>query len=63
MEKRLLTIENIKRLVLNSNIDWTNHFLNQLSKRNISINDVKLGINNGKIIEYYYNDYPYFQVV
>ena len=28
-------------------------------QRNILISDVKTAINNGKIIEYYYDDYPY----
>jgi hypothetical protein len=59
LKENLLNIDNIKDCVLNHKIDWTNHCLNRLSKRNISISDVKFGINNGKIIEYYYDDYPF----
>lgn len=59
MEKEFLTIENIRNYVLDYKIDWTNHCLNRLNKRNISISDVKYGIDNGIIIEYYYEDYPY----
>ena len=40
-------------------IDWTKHCLNRLNQRDIMISDVKEGIRNGKIIEYYYDDYPY----
>ena len=35
------------------------HCLNRLNQRNISIQDVKTAIQNGCIIEYYYDDYPY----
>lgn len=59
MLDKLLNINNIRKHILNYEIDWTNHCLNRLSKRNISLADVKCGINNGKIIEYYYNDYPF----
>lgn len=55
----ILNIANIREKIFNHKVDWTNHCLNRLSKRNISISDVKHGINNGKIIEYYYNDYPF----
>ncbi|MBR2743779.1 MAG: DUF4258 domain-containing protein [Clostridia bacterium] len=54
-----LTIDNIRSCILKYRVDWTNHCLNRLSKRNITISDVKNGINNGKIIEYYYDDYPF----
>ena len=40
-------------------IDWTKHCLNRLNQRNILISDVKEAVKNGKIIEYYYDDYPY----
>ncbi len=35
------------------------HYLNRLNKRNILMIDVKEAINNGKIIEYYFDDYPH----
>ena len=59
MKEELLTIENIRKYVSKGKVDWTNHCLNRLNKRNISISNVKTGIKNGKIIEYYYDDYPY----
>ena len=59
MEEKILNIENIRNFVINYKIDWTNHCLNRLTKRDISISDVKFAINNGKIIEYYYDDYPF----
>jgi len=55
----LLNIHNIRNHIVNGKIDWTNHCLNRLNKRNIFISDVKVAIKNGKIIEYYYEDYPY----
>jgi hypothetical protein len=33
--------------------------LNRINQREILSIDVKNAINNGKIIEYYYDDYPY----
>ena len=54
-----LNINLIKDYVNTRKIDWTKHCLNRLSQRNISILDVKTAINNGKILEYYYEDYPY----
>ena len=59
MNEKILTIDNINNYIQNNMIDWTNHCLNRLNKRNISISDVKYGINNGNIIEYYYDDYPF----
>lgn len=55
----LLNIEIIKKYMTKRRIDWTKHCLNRLNQRNISISDVKNAINNGEIIEYYYEDYPY----
>ena len=54
-----LDIENIKECIRKRKIIWTNHCLNKMNQRNISILDVKFAIENGKIIEYYYDDYPY----
>ena len=59
MEKDLLNIEVIKEYIAKRKIDWTKHCLNRLNQRNILISDVKTAVNNGKIIEYYYDDYPY----
>lgn len=59
MNKNLLDIENIKEYIDKSKIDWTKHCLNRLNQRDILISDVKTAINNGNIIEHYYDDYPY----
>lgn len=59
MNENLLKIEIIKEYVKKRKINWTKHCLNRLNKRNILIADVKNAINNGKIIEYYNEDYPY----
>ena len=57
MEK--LNIDKIKRLVEEEKMRWTNHALIRLFQRNISREDIKNAIMNGKIIEEYENDYPY----
>ena len=54
-----IDIKIIRKLVIERKIDWTVHCLNRLNQRNISIQDVKTAIQNGCIIEYYYDDYPY----
>ena len=59
LKKDLLNIEIIREYILKRKVDWTKHCLNRLSQRDILISDVKEAINNGKIIEYYYEDYPY----
>lgn len=59
MNENLLHINIIRNYVFERKIDWTKHCLNRLNKRNILVEDVKYAINNGKIIEWYYNDYPY----
>ena len=59
MDKNLLNIERIKECIQKEKIYWTEHCLNKINKRNILIADVKESINNGRIIEYYYDDYPY----
>lgn len=58
MNKNLLDIEVIRGFVTKRKVDWTIHCLNRLNQRNISILDVKNAIQNGRIIEYYYDDYP-----
>ena len=57
MEK--LNIDKIKKLVQEEKMRWTNHALIRLFQRNISREDIKNAIMNGKIIEKYENDYPY----
>lgn len=59
MTKNLLNIECIRKCILQRTIIWTKHCLNRINQRNILISDIKTAILNGKIIEYYYNDYPY----
>ena len=59
MNNDLLNIEIIREYIAKRKIDWTKHCLNRLNQRNILISDVKTAINNGKIIEYYYDDCPY----
>lgn len=55
----MVDIKTIRNYIENKNIYWTEHCLYRLDKRNISLKSVKKAINNGKIIEYYENDYPY----
>ncbi len=58
-KKILLNIETIREYISKRKVDWTKHCLNRLNQRNIQIIDVKTAITTGKIIEYYYDDYPY----
>ena len=59
MNEEIIKIEEIRDCVINRKINWTKHCLNRMSQRNIKIIDVKKAINDGKIIEYYNQDYPY----
>lgn len=59
LKEDLLNIEIIKEYIAKRKIDWTKHCLNRLNQRNIQISEVKTAVNRGKIIEYYYDDYPY----
>ena len=59
MNENLLDIKIIKEFISERKVDWSKHCLNRLNQRNILISDVKRAISNGKIIEYYYEDYPY----
>lgn len=59
MQDDLLNIETIRKYLLNKKVDWTKHCLNRLQQRNIKILEVKTAIKNGKILEYYYDDFPY----
>lgn len=57
MEK--LNINNIKNLIINQKIRWTNHVMIRLLQRNISQRDVENALLNGEIIEDYEKSYPY----
>lgn len=57
MEK--LRIENIKKMIRDGKIRWTNHVIVRLFQRNISQEDIETALLNGEIIEEYENDYPY----
>lgn len=59
MNENLLNIEIIRKYIEERKINWTRHCLNRINQRGILISDVKNAIKNGKIIEYYYEDYPY----
>lgn len=57
MEK--LKINNIKQMVKEGKIRWTNHVIVRLFQRRITQEDVENAILNGEIIEEYESDYPY----
>lgn len=59
MTKDILEIEKIREFIAKRKVDWTKHCLNRLNQRDILMSDVKTAIYNGKIIEYYYDDYPH----
>lgn len=59
MNKESINIKTIKEYIKQRKVNWTRHCLIRMTKRNILTEDVKIAINNGIIIEYYYNDYPY----
>ena len=59
MDKNKINIKSIQNNVKKGKIIWIEHCLNRLNQRDILIEDVISTINTGKIIEYYYDDYPY----
>lgn len=59
LEENSMNIEKIIDCINKRLIIWTKHCLNRLNQRDILISDVKNAIKTGKIIEYYYDDYPY----
>lgn len=59
MNKNILDIKTIRKYIATRKIEWTKHCLKRLNQRNILTIDIKMAINNGKIIEYYLDDYPY----
>ena len=54
-----MTIDTIKALIEAKAVKWTTHCLEKMGERDICIEDVKLCILNGEIIEEYPNDFPY----
>ena len=54
-----IDMNNIKQMVKDRKIRWTNHVMVRLFQRNISQEDVERVLINGEIIEEYENDYPY----
>lgn len=54
-----LTIYNIRNLVKNNKIEWTEHSSLRMFERVILKSDIKNAILNGEIIEHYPTDYPY----
>ena len=54
-----LNIDDIKKMVKDGKIRWTNHVIVRLFQRNISQEDIEKALLNGEIIEEYENDYPY----
>lgn len=59
MNNNIIKIEEVRKCIETRSVEWTKHCLNRLNQRNILIAEIKYAINNGKIIEYYYSDYPY----
>lgn len=54
-----MDIEAIKVLCQSGKIQWTEHVMKRLIKRNITRAEVKAALLSGKIIEEYPNDYPF----
>jgi hypothetical protein len=54
-----MTIEDIVLLCKAQSVRWTNHILERIFRRGISMNDVISALNNGEIIEQYPSDYPF----
>ena len=54
-----MTEKMIKALCSRGKIEWTNHSMQRLLKREISREEVKTAIMTGEVIENYPNDYPF----
>ena len=54
-----MTIEDIVQLCNNRSVRWTNHILERIFRRDISMDDVIRALTNGEIIEQYPSDYPF----
>ena len=55
----ILDINNIKKMVREGKIRWTNHTIVRLFQRSITQEDIEVALLNGEIIEEYESDYPY----
>ena len=54
-----LEIDNVKQMVKDKKIRWTNHVIVRLFQRSISQEDIENALLSGEIIEEYEKDYPY----
>lgn len=54
-----MNIDEIKILCHSGNIQWTEHVMKRLIKRNITRTEVKAALMTGTIIEEYPEDYPF----
>ena len=54
----MVTIEEIRKLNIYKNIIISGHALNRMEDNQISMDDICSGIDTGKIIEQYPEDYP-----
>jgi uncharacterized DUF497 family protein len=54
-----MIIEDIALLCKNQSIRWTDHILQRIFRRGISMDDVENVLFNGEIIEQYPTDYPF----
>ena len=58
----MININDIQ-VLYNNAVVLTQHFIDRIGKRGIIFADVKSGINSGKIIEHYPDDYPHPSVL
>lgn len=54
-----MQIEDLKKYCIQSKIKWYKHALERMQERDISREDIKKCIMNGKIIEDYPDDFPH----
>jgi hypothetical protein len=54
-----MTIDDIVLLCKAQSVRWTNHILQRMFRRGISMDDVVNALTNGEIIEQYPSDYPF----
>ena len=54
-----MLLNKIKEAVNKTNISWQKHSLQRMLERNISRQEVKEAVSKGKIIEEYFDDYPF----
>ena len=53
------SIDDIRELLRDNKTQWSGHILKRIQQRGIKIKDIIECINNGDIIEYYPDDYPF----